>query len=757
MKAAVAWLRRQPFVEIRTIALAGQLAFACAVGLVPDAAAQGAAGPPGQMVLEAGELVYDYDADIISAIGAVIVEYRSYVLTADRVTYYQTTARLVAVGNVRIIDANGVAYEATHLDITDDFRDGFIQQLYVVTPDRTFITAETGRRVEGILTEFSNATYTACEVRLNHEEKPPLWQIRAEKVIHNEETRTIYFEGMRLEFFSVPVAYVPRLSTPDPTVERATGFLTPEISVSSALGFGVGTPYFWAPARNYDLTVTPTFYTSAGLLTEAEWRHRLYSGIYAVTAAGIYQWAPLPADRMFRGAFRTTGDFDLNRFWQFSWDTILQTDRSFSREYHTVAPSVPFVRSEVELTGLGDRTYLDANAYYFQETRSVTNPRHEQERQAVVHPVVDLEHIVYPPNVGGQLIYAANLTSLSRGANDPFTAGPDALYYGLAGTATRLTQELLWQRQLVSENGQVITPFAFGRVDIFALDLDAPPVGVSSDPFAIRATGGVGLEWAWPFLVEAPNSRHVIEPVVQFVARPSEAMIGALPNDDAQSVIFDTTSLRSLSRFSGFDRFEGGTRLVAMLHYNGQFSRGEIEAIIGQSYLLAGVNSYGVPGVNNPASGTGLELGRSDIVAALSASNGQGWSINAAGRFDATSFQIQRATLTARTVIGPFSASTGIAFERAILSIEGTPESVFLLTGRAALKLGDYWTLSGGIDYDAVAGAVVSNSIGLEYECDCAAMTITYSEQRDLGVVTDRSIMFGLQLRTLGDFNLAPR
>jgi len=756
MKGAVAAPRRLLSFEMRIFVAAAILgALLSAFGFTPRAAAQTA--PAGQMVLEADELLFDYDADVISAVGDVIVQYRGYVLTADRVTYYQTTARLVAVGNVVVDGPNGYVYQAARLDITDDFRDGFVEQLYVVTADRSFITAETARRTEGIVTEYFNATYTACEVRLNHEERPPLWLIRSARVVHNSETRTYYFEQARFEVLGVPVIGARRLEVLDPAVTRKTGFLAPELNASTTLGFGIGIPFFWAPAPNYDLTVTPTYYSSAGFLLDAEWRHRLYSGIYTIAAAGIYQRAMVPTDRMFRAGIRTTGDFDAGQFWKFAWDLTLQTDRSFSREYDTINPTTPFVRSEINLTGVNERTYLDVNAYHFLDARPEADPRHEQARQGAVPAVVDFEHIVGTPAIGGELAYTANLTAVTHGADDPFTVGPDTFYYGLAGTTARATQQLLWQRQIISDRGQVFTPFAFARADLFMLDLGAPPPGVTTDPFAARSTAGIGLEWAWPLLIEAGGSRHIIEPVLQFVARPSETMIGALPNDDAQSVIFDTTSLRSLSRFSGFDRFEGGTRLVALLHYNGQFGNAEVDAIFGRSYQLAGLNSYAVPGVNNPATGTGLETARSDIVAAVDARYGEGWSINAAGRFDAGSFQLQRGTLTAGAAFGPLSASTGIAFERAILGIEGTPQNVFLVTGRAELELGDYWTLLAGIDYDAVAGAVVSNSIGLTYECDCAAISITYSEERNLGMVTDRSIMFGLQLRTLGDFNLAPR
>ena len=725
------------------------LAALCMVGLV---SALPARATTNQLILESDQLVYDYDSDIISAVGNVVVRYRVYVMTADRLTYYQATGRLVAVGNVTIIDGAGSVFRAAQADVTDDFREGFIEQLYVVTVDRTFFTAESSRRSDGRVTEFYNATYTACEVRLNHEERPPLWQVRSAKIIHDEEEEVIYFERARLEFLGVPVAFVPYLSTPDPSVTRATGFLFPEVNVSTTLGFGVGVPFFWAPAPNYDLTLTPTYFTKAGLLAEAEWRHRLGSGIYTIIAAGIYEKGP---PRTFRGAVRTTGDFDINRFWQFGWDGTLQSDRSFSRDYSTVNTSAPFVASQINLTGIIERTYFDAHAYYFQNVGDPGDPRNDQARQATVHPVVDFERMV--SILGGELRYNANIISISRGENDPFTVGADTYYYGLAGSYNRISQQLIWQRRMIGPMGQVFTPFAFARADLYVLDLDAPPPGVTTDSFVSRLTGGGGFEWSWPFLIQSGQSRHIIEPVVQLVARPSETMIGAVPNEDAQSIIFDPTNLLVLNRFSGNDRIEGGTRLTVLLRYNGQFGHGYFEAIIGQSFQLAGLNSFAIAGVNNPAVGTGLETASSHIVAALSATDGKGRSISASGRFDPATFELQRGILSASGVFGPFSTSTSIAYERSIFDIEGMPDSAFLITSNAALQLGDFWNLAGTVDYDAVVGAAVGDSVTLRYECDCMALSITYSEKRAPGLVLDRSVMFGLQLRTLGDFDITQR
>ena len=77
---------------------------------------------------------------------------------------------------------------------------------------------------------------------------------------------------------------------------------------------------------------------------------------------------------------------------------------------------------------------------------------------------------------------------------------------------------------------------------------------------------------------------------------------------------------------------------------------------------------------------------------------------------------------------------------------------------RAEVAIGPNWTLSGGIGYDFVTSTVISNYIGVAYECDCATMSIRYSESRSPGSTdVNRTILFGLQLRTLGDFDLSQR
>ena len=52
----------------------------------------------------------------------------------------------------------------------------------------------------------------------------------------------------------------------------------------------------------------------------------------------------------------------------------------------------------------------------------------------------------------------------------------------------------------------------------------------------------------------------LLEPIAQIIARPSEPANQSLVNEDAQSLVFDDTNLFQWSKYSGYDRFEGGLR-----------------------------------------------------------------------------------------------------------------------------------------------------------------------------------------------------
>ena len=282
----------------------------------------------GQMLVQAVEVDYDYNNQRVSAVGNVQMFFNGTSIEADKVIYDQKTKRLHAEGNIRLTDADGKITYANIMDLSDDYRDGFVDSLRVDSPEQTRMAASRADRSSGNYTVFENGVYTACAPCKDDPKKPPLWQVKGARIIHDQTDKMMYFENAQLEFFGVPMAYLPYFSTPDPTVKRKTGFLMPYITSASPFGFGVETPFYWAIAPDYDATFSPRITSRQGVLFQGEFRQRLINGSYQIRAYGIDQLDPgafagQPGDRQFRGGVDTKGQFALNDKWVWGWDGVL--------------------------------------------------------------------------------------------------------------------------------------------------------------------------------------------------------------------------------------------------------------------------------------------------------------------------------------------------------------------------------------------------------------------------------------------------
>ena len=98
------------------------------------------------MLVQAREIDYDYTNQRVSAVGNVQIYYGGSTLEADKVIYDQTTKRLHAEGNVRLTEADGKVTYGEIMDLSDDYRDGFVDSLRLDTPDQTRMAAARAER-----------------------------------------------------------------------------------------------------------------------------------------------------------------------------------------------------------------------------------------------------------------------------------------------------------------------------------------------------------------------------------------------------------------------------------------------------------------------------------------------------------------------------------------------------------------------------------------------------------------------------------
>ena len=734
--------------------------------------------PDAKMLLQADELVYDTDADVVSAVGDVEIYYQGYTLIAGRVTLNRKTNRLQADGGVQLSEPDGNVVTAASMDLSDDFRNGFITSLRVDTIQRTRFAAESATRENGETVVFEKGVYTACSSCLADPSKKPLWQIKARRIIHKKSEQTVYYEEPHLEFLGVPIAWAPRLSMPDPSVRRKTGLLAPTTIYSEQMGFGVAVPYFWAPAPNYDLTMTATGLTRQGALLEGNWRQRMITGAYDIRLAGIFQadpdaFAGTDGDRQFRGSAASKGEFWLNQRWKWGWDATWTTDPTFVKDYKREGSGLDEAVSTLYLTGLGERNYFDVRAYAFrvyQQNMVLVDQKNippapftapglqQQEKQPIVHPVLDYTGIWSEPVGGGELAWNANITSLTREETDAFRAQGTTRYRGVEGTFSRFTAGTTWRRQMDGPLGQVITPFAGVSGDLFVLSSTDPAVRpLRNESVVVRAMPMVGAEWRYPWLVAGAGVTQVIEPVAQIIVRPSETSIGKLPNEDAQSIVFDDTTLFEWDKFSGFDRVEGGTRANVGINYTAQLDGGgAVTAMFGRSYHLAGVNSFEEADILDSTASSGLNTNASDYVSRLAVDSQTGLRVGARARFDDRTFDMRRVEVSTTGTAGPLTAQVIYAYlgRQPGLGITDDRQEA---QGSAAMRIVKNWRAFGTLRYDLEADDVVATGYGLAFDDDSFSASIAYAEDRSgsTGLKVDRTVFFRFGLRTIGDAELS--
>ncbi len=747
------------------------------------------ANTDGQMLVQAVEVDYDYNNKRVSAVGNVQLFYNGTSIEADRVIYDQTTKRLHAEGNIRITDADGKITYANIMDLSDDYRDGFVDSLRVDTADATRMAATRSDRSSGNYTVFENGIYTACAPCRDDPKKPPLWQVKGARIIHDQQEKMLYFETAQLEFFGVPIAYMPYFSTPDPTVKRKSGFLMPGFSEASTYGFATEIPYYWSIAPDMDATFNPRITTRQGVLMQAEFRQRLINGSYQIRAYGIDQLDPgafagQPGDRQFRGGVETKGQFAINDKWVWGWDGVVLSDYYFMSDYRLSQYRDPLnsflslpteAVSQLYLTGVGNRSYFDLRTIYYLSFSG------NQQQVPVVYPVMDYSNVFNYPIFGGEVSYKTNFVNLSRNdavfdpittlANtnslctttsaDPLARTPSqCLLRGMPGTYTRFTAEAQWRKSFTDSYGEIWTPFVSARVDAINADVtNAPGVGnflPTGNTTALRVMPTVGLEYRYPFINVQPWGSTTIEPIAQVIIRPNESYAGKLPNEDAQSLVYDASNLFSVDKFSGYDRVEGGGRANVGVQSTTQFDRGgSVKVLFGQSYQLFGLNSFAVADMNNTGVDSGLATQKSDYVASVNYSPNRTYTFSVRSRFDEQTWNVQRFEAEARANFDRWSVSMTYG------NYAAQPELGYLirregLLGSGSVKIAANWVVTGAARWDLEANKLNTYTIGAGYVDDCFVLAANYvtSYSYSAGTappVLGHAYMLQLGLRTLAN------
>ena len=547
------------------------------------------------VTLIADEISFASDADLVTARGNVELSQAGRTLITDLISYDLAAGTVRAVGNIILIEPTGDAVFAEELELDDQLRDGFVDGIGVLLADDSRLAAARGVRQEGERTILDRAVYSPCEVCEGG--GAPLWQIKAERVVHDTVTGTIAYRNARLELFGVPVVYTPYFYHPDPTVERRTGFLSPSVGSDSELGLTLETPFYVDLAPNRDIVLSPLFTTDAGVLLGAEYRELQRFGLTEIELAGTYTDAAGKRDadgrlqprdgNEFRGHIDAAGRYTLSERDRAGFDLRLASDDTFLRRYDISSDDV--LENHAFAERFGERSYTALNLFGFQSLRETD----DQDQIPLVLPLAEARAFGPRDRFGGQADLRASVLGLRR---------DDGL------DTRRFSTEVGWQLPQIGTLGDVRSLRLALRGDIYNTTGDPRTRGAAGGSNTeARLVPSLSADWGLPLVGETGRWSHVIEPRLAFSYIPGDPNRNAIPNEDSLVFEFDETNLFEADRFTGIDRVESGAKLAYGLNFDSVGPAAwRVAGLIGQS-VRAG------PDALFP-DGSGLEDELSDIV-----------------------------------------------------------------------------------------------------------------------------------------------
>lgn len=741
---------------------------------------------PDVIYLEADTLVNDEENGMLTAEGQVEGRYQDRTLRADSVVYNLSTGVVIATGNVVLIDASDSIQYADKLELSDELEAGTAANFTARTATGGITAARFVTRNDKEEIELYNAYYTACKVCTQEDgtQKKPSWRIKARRVKQDGKTRTVQYNDAVFEFLGVPIFYTPYLAHPDPSSDRATGFLAPFGGFSANKGVEFEAPYYVAIDDFTEVTLTPRVFTKVNPLLEYDIARTFNTGRIDVEGSLTYgsvfdrngnafddpalfvnngEGAPL--GRRVRSHFNASGEFNPNDTWAYGFGVQLTTDDNFLQRYDIAEQfDTPGLIeresrrnvSQAYLAGQDDDFRFTVTAAGFQDLRSRVFENTttglfqvleiDDSELPIIAPKIEAEKYFTDPLLGGRAKAYGDFTALTR------EVGTDYL---------RASAGVDYAKTTILPGGLEAKGFANARFDQFDIDIEDGENGVQGDDVSFsRGIGQVGADIRYPFVKEGGGVTWIIEPRAQATYSFGDGKLENFENLDANGnpislfqdgigVDFDQALFWQSNKSTGFDFWQQGFRadIGAALRADwGQFKNAEI--FVGQSYASGTDGEFAV--------GSGLENDKSDIVGLLKANLSRKVSANARLRFDEDSGSLRRvdANLGYRSTRFGLSARY-FRLDSAANDLAQVPLAPLQeVSGSTYVQVTKNWRATYSASYDIDSNNLRRQSFGLGYFDDCTRLDLFYTRNSfDNDVIRDTD-SFGIRfsLLTLGDF-----
>ncbi len=661
--------------------------------------------------------------DVLVADGNVEVLFQGRRLTAKRIVYDRAADRLVIDGPIVLADATGTFVLADQADLSADLADGILTSARLVLNRQLQMASSEMMRIGGRYTRLGRTVASSCKVCAGN--PTPLWEIRARRVVHDAVEKQIYFDNAQLRFGGVPVFWIPRLRIPDPTLNRATGFLIPVIRSTTGLGTGLKLPYFIRLGDNRDLTVTPYLGSKRARTVDLRYRQAFATGQIEVAGA-VSRDQIRPGET--RGYADVKGSFRLPQGFRLDLAGQMVSDPAYLLDYGI--SDVDRLEGRVDISRTRADEFIGARLIHYHSIR-------EGEVNARLPSLVgDLtwERRSRPALIGGTAVLAFETHSHRRTSAVRIDSDGDGISDGR--DAARATIRAGWRRDAVFGPGILGAVLAEAQADIYDIAQDAATEGQKT-----RATGALAVELRWPLTrATGGGATQVIEPVAQLIWAPKDKSDG-IPNEDSVLPEFDEASLFALDRLPGNDAVESGARLNLGVGFTHIAPAGwSLGVSLGRVFRADDDGSF--------SSGSGLGGRTSDWLATFRLQGLYGISMTNRLVLD-DNFSLTRGEVRLDVARDRYAVSSSLVWLEADVT-EARPDRVAELVFDGRYDLTPAWTGRVTTRYDVLDDRAASAGLSMAYRNECLKVDLSLSRRFTSSTTVRESTDVGLSVELLG-------
>ncbi len=677
---------------------------------------------PEQNVVLIADSVYLNNQDMLVAEGHVEALQGDVRLRAHKIEYDKRSDIITVTGPIHVEQGESLRIVASYAQLDSGFRNALLQSARVVLNDQIQLASGQMRRVNGRYNVLDKTAVTSC--RVCDDGKPPLWQIRAQRVVHDEKEQQLYFDHAQLRVLDMPIAYFPQLRMPDPTLKRSSGFLIPELHRNSRLGFGAKIPYFLTMGDHRDLLLTP-FLAEHTTTLELRYRQAFRNG--RMSWKGAISDDNITSDQPRFYVFGT-GKFALPKNYELFFNIKSTSDASYLLDYDY--SDEDRLNSDITVR----RTLRDENSRFAVLHYESLRDGEDNTTLPSIVGLAETERRFFPTTLGGEARLSLNLHSHYRkSVSDVDGVDTDTITDGR--DMTRATASAWWRRSWTLPQGLragLSTELTF---DGFHTRQDAIYAGTE-----YQFTPTVAADLRYPMSKVATNgSIHVLEPLAQVSWSGGSTL--NIANDESTRVEFDEGNLVSLSRFPSTDRHERG--LVGAIGVNwSRFDpagwRSNIS--IGQVFQQNAHSDFSLT--------SGLSGSTSDFLMAGQIITDDGLTLLARGLLNPSN-GLSKASARAgwtNDKIGLDASYIWLVADPQEDRAEDLSEWVI----DTSYRMNRHWTALADWRYDVAAGQSAEAGIGLEYRNECVKIGLSVSRSFITTTTVAPSTNIGLTVALLG-------